>query len=295
MPYTFSGYRNTTLVLNNPGAQNPATVTQFGTINVNSTAAYTPGVLGTNGFPWTLTNNGTIQSVGNLGIGVNFQAGGSISNVPVVGTAGLTGGVIIGTGNAVQITGAAGTVNNSGTISHSGVAQANGIFLGAGGTISNTGTISASGSFSSAINLGNGPGNVLNNATGLISAVGIAISTGSVGGSSVVTNYGTIRSTGFGNYPAIQLRSGGAITNGTTPGSTALITAAISVLSLSTHRGPSAISGRLRVRPVMASNSATAAASTTPGWSPPVRPGSSSAAARARPSSTAAASSRVMP
>jgi hypothetical protein len=77
MPVFISGYRTTTYTLNNPGTQNPATVTQFGTINVNSTAANYPGILGTNSFPWTLTNNGTVQSVGNLGIGVNFQAGGS--------------------------------------------------------------------------------------------------------------------------------------------------------------------------------------------------------------------------
>jgi hypothetical protein len=223
MPAFFSGYYNTTRVLNNPTAQNPATVTQFGTINIGATAAAgTPGISGTSGtagaFAWTLTNNGTIQSTPSAGVGVNLQFGGSVTNTTFVGTAAYPPALIAATGVAVQITGGAGTVSNSATISQTGAGGGApltaGVFLGSGGRVSNTGTISSQATNGSGINLGNGSVTVVNGVSGsnvgLISGFNDGI-LGNLGASaSTITNYGRIQST---NAIGVQLISAGTVSN----------------------------------------------------------------------------------
>jgi len=169
MPYTFNGYRNTTLVLNN-GTQNPATIGTSGTINVNSTLSSTAGILGTAGIAWTVTNNGTVQSIGSFGTGIDLRSGGTITNAPApsFGTAGpgpLVGGIIRGTGEGIDISGAAGSLSNSGTIQQIGTAGSNGVYLRAGGTISNTGTISAQATISNGVQLG-AVGRIVNGVSG---------------------------------------------------------------------------------------------------------------------------------
>ncbi len=93
MAGTFSGYYNLTYTL----TVNPTTVTSSGTIDVNSTSASAAGILGPTGTAWTLINQGTVESLGSLGIGVDLLSGGLVTN----GTSGSTGGYISGTGEGV--------------------------------------------------------------------------------------------------------------------------------------------------------------------------------------------------
>ena len=244
MPAFFFGTYTSTVVLNNPGTQNPATVGTSGFINVNSTAAYTPGILGTNSFPWTLTNNGTVQSVGSLGIGVSFTSGGTVTNAPVqtFSTAGpgpIVGGVILGTERGVWINGAAGSVNNSGTISQIGSPAAvlipDGVFLSFGGTVNNTGTISSQSPSGHGVDLGAiGPGTLTNSGTisavvGVSAGAGGAITNnniGSIQASSIgiqvsgttgaaVANFGTVRAVGTNAFPngILTQPNGSTVTN----------------------------------------------------------------------------------
>src|SRR5579863_810686 len=110
---TFRGTYTTTQVLSGPPATyNPVTVAATGLIEVNSTSAYTVGIDGANGFPWTLTNLGTVESIGSLGLGIELSAGGIVTNGPFGATAALIQGSAIG----VEINSSAGTVVNYGTI-----------------------------------------------------------------------------------------------------------------------------------------------------------------------------------
>jgi len=141
-----------------------------------------------------------------------------------VTNAGLITAAAVGITFASAVVGS-GTVTNSGTISATtGASNSNTLIFTAGGRVQNSGIITNAGaaSSSSAINIGNGPGTITNQAGALISAAGVAIGTGTVGGASNITNYGTIISTAA--LPAISLRAGGTIVNGTSPGAGALIT-----------------------------------------------------------------------
>jgi hypothetical protein len=200
---------------------NPATVGATGFVNVNNPTASVAGVLGTAGSTWTLVNKGTIQSVGNLGNGVVLQSGGTVTN---------TGGLIQGTGQGVQILGAAGTINNSGMISQTGGGGSNGISLSAGGKVTNTGTINAQGTISGhgIIFVGTG-GTVINGASNSTAAYigggfGIVANTGAASPTTVV-NYGSIIGLPGANHSAISLSSGGIVQNGAVGATTALIDA----------------------------------------------------------------------
>src|SRR5260370_6727601 len=103
MARTISGTYTTTQVLSNPATDNPATVTSTGVIDVNSATA-SPGIFGNSGFAWTLTNLGTVESIGQ-GIGVNLQSGGLVTN----GANGSTASYIRGTGGGSSINANPGT------------------------------------------------------------------------------------------------------------------------------------------------------------------------------------------
>src|SRR5260221_7247758 len=123
----YSGTYTTPITLRS--IYNPATVTGTGVINVNTPVSFTPGILGSAGAPspWTLTNSGTVQSIGNLGLGVDLLSAGTVTN---------SGGLIQGTGGGVQIQGAVGTVANYGTIKGTGTAS-DGVRLMSGGLVRN--------------------------------------------------------------------------------------------------------------------------------------------------------------
>src|SRR5439155_25026478 len=97
---TISGTTTSTVVLGNPPAQNPVTVTSTGLVDVNSASAAAVGILGGGGFAWTISNFGTVESIGSLGVGIYLEAGGVVTN----GTDGTTNALTAGTdvGRAVS-------------------------------------------------------------------------------------------------------------------------------------------------------------------------------------------------
>jgi hypothetical protein len=123
----YSGTYTTPQTLSSP-FYNPATVTGTGVINVNTVVSGATGLLGPNPTNWTVVNQGTVQSIGNLGNGIILQAGGSVNN----------SGLVQGTGQGVQIQGAAGNIANTGNIAGAGTLAA-GINLQNGGNITNGG------------------------------------------------------------------------------------------------------------------------------------------------------------
>ncbi len=203
---------------------NPTTVTGTGTIAVNSTAAFTGALVGNGGYAWTISNFGTLESLGSQGFGINLLDGGFIAN----GAAGVGGALIEGTGFGIQISGtgaASGTVTNYGTIagiSHSG--NATGIVFNAvPGMVNNGGTIFAGATGGNATGIFFTSGGVVSN-TGLIDAAYGANDAGVSGanGSVTVSNSGTIEGLGSNGF-GISQRSGGVVTNGQRHSTSALI------------------------------------------------------------------------
>src|SRR5438045_3278472 len=113
MAKVINTYTTATQNLVNAATDNPATVTSTGTIIVNSATAFADGLFGNNTFAWTVSNLGTVESIGSQGLGIILQAGGSVTNA--------ASALIAGSQSGVTINGAAGTVVNNGTISETGV------------------------------------------------------------------------------------------------------------------------------------------------------------------------------
>jgi hypothetical protein len=214
---TYSGYYTTTITLRS--IYNPATVTATGTVKINSGVSGVAGVFGSagNAVPWTLSNYGTVQSIGNLGLGVSLLSGGSVTNT---GT-----GTIQGSGVGVQIQSAAGTVTNTGTIQ--GTAT-DGVRLLLGGLVTNgvpgafikgslngveingtTGSVSNSGSISGGVYLTAG-GSVTNASGGAITGSVQGVAVGHASGT--IVNSGAIQGTGT-NSGGVYLTAGGIVTN----------------------------------------------------------------------------------
>jgi hypothetical protein len=235
----YSGTYTSSIVLFNPATQRPVKVT--GKI----TNASGQGILGTAAFAWTVDNFGTIDSTGTTaGQGIQLLAGGTVDNQ-------TAGALIEGYNNGVLIEFAAGTVTNRGTIEGTGTNSLGVNFFMAGGSITNgsatdttaliegahnavvinggTGTVTNFGTMTnratshSVIVLDNG-GAVTNGAT--LSHVALIAGTGGgsgiyiTGGAGAVTNFGSIVGS-----TAVNLHTGGAITNGNASATTATITA----------------------------------------------------------------------
>jgi hypothetical protein len=194
---SFTGTYPNTIVLDTPSVQNPATVAATGVVQVTNA----DGIFGTAGYPWTLTNLGTVALLGSTGDGVHLTAGGLVTN----GQIGASGASITAPGVGVEIDGASGTVNNFARISgptSTGV----GIFLERGGTVRN-GAIGAgapliSGSYDG-IFAGSGPATIVN--YGRIEAPGS------------IFNGGRAANVG------VFLGAGGAVQNGSTGATAARI------------------------------------------------------------------------
>jgi len=136
------------IVLSDPTMQNPATIAATGYVT-NQTMAYNgDAIYGAPGYPWTVTNMGTVKSTSN---GVELSSGGTVTNFGTIDsgeygiklTAGGTvtngqGGFIQGDYPAAVALWGSGTVTNFGTIYGT---YWDGVELGAGGSVINFGTI----------------------------------------------------------------------------------------------------------------------------------------------------------
>jgi hypothetical protein len=163
------------IVLSDPATQNPATVAATGYVTNQTTTYNGDAIYGAPGYPWSLTNLGTIKSSAFYADSVHLTAGGVLTN----GQSDSTTALIAGPGNGVDISGGGGTVTNFGTIETGGY----GVRLAAGGTVTNA---------QSGLIQGDYP-------------AGVAL-----WGSGTVTNFGTI----YGTYwDGVELSAGGSVTN----------------------------------------------------------------------------------
>ncbi len=212
-------------------------------INDGSITTYEFGVL-VQGGAGVVVNSGTIEAVGyhGLGIGVELQSGGSVTNlatgyifgasggISIAGVAtvyndGKMGGVALASGGAIHnagsgliagvaIEGAAGTVVNYGRIISIGtqgldtIVYGTGVLLGAGGSITNATGSTIDGD----ISISGGAGTVVNNGE-LRGKVAV-----SLGGGGSVTNSASGSIVGVNaNSPSdargVDLAAGGSLTN----------------------------------------------------------------------------------
>src|SRR5579871_3060667 len=193
---TISGAYTVSVTLSSPSSQNPATVAASGSINVSGTTG--SGIYGISATSWSLYNHGVVIGPAR---GVFLTAGGTITN--------FASAVISGGARGIDITGAAGTVTNSGSIA--GTSQ-QGIRLAAGGSVTNlsSGTIDGGTSYVAVAIL---QGGMVTNAAGGTIGNGIAIA----GGVGTVDNNGLINNSplllGF-PFDSISLAVGGTVANG---------------------------------------------------------------------------------
>ena len=202
---------------------NPLTIANGVTITGTLAGVTAASVVG------ALTNHGSILATATVvatgttttpgGVGVQFGAGGAITN--------QVGGVIFGGGSGVTVASGAGRVSNYGTLAgagHVGVALDNGGMVintgsilgaeagvrvdGAGGGATNSGTIVATGGEGIGFSQG---GTVTNNSAGLISGAGAGGAGVSIAGQpGQVLNIGSIASAGDSG---VVLGSGGGVVN----------------------------------------------------------------------------------
>jgi hypothetical protein len=198
---------------------NPIDVPIGISISNSGTSVGGSGILGLSS-AWTVQNSGAIAD--NSGSGINLQAGGSVSN--------SAGAVISGAANGAFITGASGTVDNSGSIVALGSGTLGaGVNLGQGGTVTNNETAAIQGAFFGIFGQGGSAmvsnagtvvgtsnagveilagGSVLNLAGGTISSAGSGVFV--AGASGTINNSGAIvGSIGSG----VALNVGGGVTN----------------------------------------------------------------------------------
>jgi T5SS/PEP-CTERM-associated repeat protein len=199
---------------------------------VNKSGGVVSAYWGVNGYDGvaTVVNAGTIADSLSSGFGLHFNLGGSVTNQP--------GGRIVGGSYGIFITGAPGTVWNSGTVIAIGTTLARAVALFGGGYLSNaaTGVISSSGN-GNAVRVQGAAGTIVNVGTLIDDYTGrsaIALQVGGrvtnqaggliqgsawngiygTGGAVTVVNAGTIAGdAGGSSHNGILLEAGGAITN----------------------------------------------------------------------------------
>jgi hypothetical protein len=167
-----------------------ATITNNGQVN-----GFRYGILVSAGGTVTNSSTGTIKG---QGAGVGLNDGGMLSNSGAISS--------IAAGSAAADLELGGTINNLQGATLTGGSF--GAFIsGASGSVVNSGTISSAGSFGVSIN---GGGTVQNNATGSITGntAGVNIANQSA----TVINSGLIKATGSGSA-AIETNTGGSVTN----------------------------------------------------------------------------------
>lgn len=175
--------------------ESPLTITNKGA--VETAAASTDAILGpASGAPWTVVNDGTVAATGAFTLG-SAEAEGILLYGGIVSNTGL----IEGSSSGIYITGAAGTVTNSGTIHGLGDGFP-GMELNDGGRVSNSGVVIGG------IYVRHTPGTIINSGTVEIPTTATGVYLGDGGRFS---NSGTIDSTGRG----VDIDGGGTVVNAT--------------------------------------------------------------------------------
>ena len=171
------------ITLGSPNYTSPVTITSTGAVLGTATAIYSLASA-------TVLNFGTVSAPGN---GIVFATGGAVTNGGGGAGAALISGIF-----GIKVSGGSGTVTNAGTILGVG-GSGGGILLAAGGTVSNG--VSAM-------------------TAALIS--GTAYGIGVQGAAATISNAATIVGTGAFSS-GMQLRVGGAVSNGVGGAAAALI------------------------------------------------------------------------
>ncbi len=192
---TYSGTITTGIGLGNPATQRAVTVT--GTIT--NTTTNSSGIFGNSDFPWTINNRGAIEAIATTNhFGIQLVAGGTVNNIVAASGTATPGSLIAGYSDGILIEFAPGTV-------------------------SNLGTIEGTGTNSSGVNIFDTGGRVVNGSPAVTTALISSPSNGIVisGGAGMVSNFGTIDSTGA--HTTIRLNAGGNVSNGSSTSTAALI------------------------------------------------------------------------
>ena len=215
---TYNGTYSNGITLGNV-TYNPVAV--YGGVKANLSAA----LYGAAGSAWTITNHATISGTGKEGYGIRLLAGGTITN--------FAGGTIHASlAPAIDVTGAYGSLTNSGFVQVSDGARAAVALLG-GGYVSNSVTGTITGTLADGVDIYNAPGTVLNtgsinggsaavmlNAGGYVSNASTGIMIAENAGISIGRAIGTVVNAGqveaynpihFSN--AVILGGGGTVTN----------------------------------------------------------------------------------
>ncbi len=212
------------------------TVTNFAIVHSGGGAKSGDGVLLSGG--GLLINgsaNDTVASIYGYAAGVGLAGAGTVSNFGTILGTGVYAGDTVAKSDAGVSLGAGGSVTN-GTIGSTDalIEGQTGISVtGAAGTVKNFGTVSSSGdNAQNAITLYDG-GSLTNGAATDTTATLYGYRVGVLGLDATVTNFGTIRG-GGGSNPAvaIDMVSGGRLTNGTNSDTAALVSGQTAVLAI---------------------------------------------------------------
>jgi hypothetical protein len=220
---------STGIVLNNPTAQNPATIVSGAYVRNTTTVHGGDAVYGTSYTQgWNVYNFGSVNSTAGVGIFLSTGRDSTVTNAAAPAQ-------ITGYFNGISLNFSRGTVINSGTVAATATAQGSGVYFANGGVLTNQ-------------------------AGGLITANQPAVAI--LASAGTITNSGTIQSTGA--HSGVYLGAGGTVTNAAT---SSLIQGGLSGVYIGGSAGTSAISARSRApaRPVWACTFRRAAAlPTTP-------------------------------
>jgi hypothetical protein len=215
----------------------PLTITSTGAVRMASSGSTQSAIAGPGTSAWTVQNQGTVLNSAGVGNGISLAAGGYVGN--------NASSALIQGYDGVYITGAAGTVVNSGTIAGSLVTGkfSYGVRLDNGGTVTNSGSILAA-QTGYAIRFIFGYGYLTNNSGGYLGTGGVLLASGgtvvnsgrivSVGGPGLkfgasgvtansVVNTGTISASGASGVGVVMVGQNTLVNSGSISGATTAV------------------------------------------------------------------------